>query len=135
MVSRGAAFADGRLFCNTLDAQTIAVDAATGKEIWSRQKGGISETIWQDYSTAPDYSRARTSPGARPDRQAPEMAAPPLGLRPLVAPPAAINRPLARCSLVCRQLAERKHLPLEALARNVALQTQFDKRDQRRLSD
>lgn len=54
VVSRGAAFADGRLFCNTLDAQTIAVDAATGKEIWSRQVGGISETIWQDYSTAPD---------------------------------------------------------------------------------
>jgi glucose dehydrogenase len=29
-VNRGAAYADGRVFFNTLDAQTIAVDAASG---------------------------------------------------------------------------------------------------------
>ena len=47
VVNRGAAFADGRLFFNTLDAQTIAVDAATGQEIWRRQMGdiGIGETM------------------------------------------------------------------------------------------
>src|SRR5690606_17325289 len=34
VVNRGAAYADGRVFFNTLDNQTVAVDAATGKELW-----------------------------------------------------------------------------------------------------
>jgi lanthanide-dependent methanol dehydrogenase len=47
VVNRGAAFADGRVFINTLDAQTIAVDAATGKELWRAKLGDIrnGETI------------------------------------------------------------------------------------------
>jgi PQQ-dependent dehydrogenase (methanol/ethanol family) len=47
IVNRGAAFADGRVFINTLDAQTVAVDAATGKEIWRRKLGdpSVGETI------------------------------------------------------------------------------------------
>jgi lanthanide-dependent methanol dehydrogenase len=40
-VNRGAAYADGRLFFNTLDNQTIAVDAQTGKEIWRVRLGDI----------------------------------------------------------------------------------------------
>jgi lanthanide-dependent methanol dehydrogenase len=34
VVNRGAAHADGRVFFNTLDGQTIAVDAESGKELW-----------------------------------------------------------------------------------------------------
>jgi lanthanide-dependent methanol dehydrogenase len=41
-VNRGAAFADGRVFFNTLDAQTIAVDAASGKELWRTRLGDIA---------------------------------------------------------------------------------------------
>jgi PQQ-dependent dehydrogenase (methanol/ethanol family) len=33
-VNRGVAYADGRVYMNTLDGQTIAVDAETGKEVW-----------------------------------------------------------------------------------------------------
>jgi PQQ-dependent dehydrogenase (methanol/ethanol family) len=47
VVNRGVAFADGKVFMNTLDAQTIAVDAATGKELWRTKLGDINmgETI------------------------------------------------------------------------------------------
>ena len=39
VVTRGVAFADGRIFMNTLDAQTIALDAETGQELWRTQLG------------------------------------------------------------------------------------------------
>jgi PQQ-dependent dehydrogenase (methanol/ethanol family) len=42
VVNRGAAYADGRVFFNTLDAQTLAVDAATGKELWRTRLGDIN---------------------------------------------------------------------------------------------
>jgi len=42
VVNRGAAYADGRLFINTLDAQTIAIDAASGRELWRTRLGDIS---------------------------------------------------------------------------------------------
>ena len=47
VVNRGAAFADGKVFYNTLDNQTVAVDATTGKEVWRTQLGDINhgETI------------------------------------------------------------------------------------------
>ncbi len=41
VVNRGAAFAGGRLFFNTLDNQTIALDAASGKELWRTRLGDI----------------------------------------------------------------------------------------------
>jgi PQQ-dependent dehydrogenase (methanol/ethanol family) len=41
-VNRGAAFADGRIFFNTLDNHTIAVDAETGTEIWNTKVGEIN---------------------------------------------------------------------------------------------
>jgi PQQ-dependent dehydrogenase (methanol/ethanol family) len=41
-VNRGAAYADGVLFFNTLDNRTIAVDAATGDERWSVTLGDIN---------------------------------------------------------------------------------------------
>jgi PQQ-dependent dehydrogenase (methanol/ethanol family) len=47
VVNRGAAYADGRLFFNTLDGATIALDAASGRQIWRTQLGDINkgETI------------------------------------------------------------------------------------------
>lgn len=46
-VNRGAAFSNGKVFINTLDGQTCAVDAATGKEFWKTKLGDINigETI------------------------------------------------------------------------------------------
>ncbi|HEY9023180.1 MAG TPA: methanol/ethanol family PQQ-dependent dehydrogenase [Burkholderiaceae bacterium] len=47
VVNRGAAYADGRVFINTLDDHTIAVDAATGRELWRTKLGDIErgETV------------------------------------------------------------------------------------------
>ena len=46
-VNRGAVFADGKIFYNTLDGHTVAVDANTGKEVWRTKIGDINngETI------------------------------------------------------------------------------------------
>jgi lanthanide-dependent methanol dehydrogenase len=46
-VNRGAVYANGRLFYATLDAQAVAVDAETGREIWKNRIGdiNIAETI------------------------------------------------------------------------------------------
>jgi PQQ-dependent dehydrogenase (methanol/ethanol family) len=41
LVNRGAAYADGRLYFNTLDNQTIAVDAASGRELWRTRLGDL----------------------------------------------------------------------------------------------
>jgi PQQ-dependent dehydrogenase (methanol/ethanol family) len=41
-VNRGAAFAGGRIIFNTLDNQTIALDANTGAEVWKRTLGDIN---------------------------------------------------------------------------------------------
>jgi PQQ-dependent dehydrogenase (methanol/ethanol family) len=42
VVNRGAAFADGKIFFNTLDAHTVAVDAESGKEVWRTKLGEIN---------------------------------------------------------------------------------------------
>ena len=42
VVNRGAAFADGRVFFNTLDNHTVAVDAKSGKELWKVKLGEIN---------------------------------------------------------------------------------------------
>jgi lanthanide-dependent methanol dehydrogenase len=41
IVNRGAAYADGKIFFNTLDNRTCAVDAESGKEIWVTKVGEI----------------------------------------------------------------------------------------------
>jgi lanthanide-dependent methanol dehydrogenase len=41
VVNRGAAYADGKIVYNTLDAHTVAVDAATGSELWKTKLGEI----------------------------------------------------------------------------------------------
>src|SRR5438270_7915161 len=43
VVNRGVAFADGRIFLNALDTTTIAIDAATGQELWRTQLGDITK--------------------------------------------------------------------------------------------
>ncbi|MFO1399153.1 MAG: methanol/ethanol family PQQ-dependent dehydrogenase [Burkholderiales bacterium] len=40
-VNRGVAYADGRIFFNTLDNQTIALDAQSGTELWRVRLGDI----------------------------------------------------------------------------------------------
>jgi PQQ-dependent dehydrogenase (methanol/ethanol family) len=42
VVNRGAAYADGKVFFNTLDNHTVAVDARTGREIWKTKLGDIN---------------------------------------------------------------------------------------------
>jgi lanthanide-dependent methanol dehydrogenase len=42
VVNRGAAYADGKIFYNTLDAHTVAVDAATGALVWNTRVGDIN---------------------------------------------------------------------------------------------
>lgn len=47
VVNRGLAYSDGRIFLNTLDNHTVALDAASGKELWVTKLGEINkgETI------------------------------------------------------------------------------------------
>lgn len=41
VVNRGAVYADGKVFFNTLDCHTCAVDAETGEEVWKTKVGNI----------------------------------------------------------------------------------------------
>ena len=42
VVNRGAAFFKGRIYYNTLDNHTVAVDASTGKEVWKTKLGDMN---------------------------------------------------------------------------------------------
>lgn len=42
-VNRGVVYADGKIFFNTLDDHTIALDAASGKQLWNTQLGDINK--------------------------------------------------------------------------------------------
>lgn len=43
VVNRGAAYYEGKIFYNTLDVHTVAVDAETGKEVWNTRLGDINQ--------------------------------------------------------------------------------------------
>jgi PQQ-dependent dehydrogenase (methanol/ethanol family) len=43
VVNRGAAYDQGRIFINTLDNHTVALDAKTGKELWKVELGDINQ--------------------------------------------------------------------------------------------
>src|SRR5207244_1978601 len=43
VVNRGASYANGKIYYNTLDLQTVAVDANTGKQIWKTKLGDINQ--------------------------------------------------------------------------------------------
>lgn len=47
VVNRGASYADGKIVYNTLDANTVAVDANSGKQLWKTAVGSteLGETI------------------------------------------------------------------------------------------
>jgi PQQ-dependent dehydrogenase (methanol/ethanol family) len=51
VVNRGVAYADGRIFFNTLDNHTIALDAASGRELWRAKLGEIQ--LGQTITMAP----------------------------------------------------------------------------------
>jgi lanthanide-dependent methanol dehydrogenase len=42
VVNRGAAYADGKIFYNLLDGHTVAVDAATGKQLWRTRMADLT---------------------------------------------------------------------------------------------
>jgi lanthanide-dependent methanol dehydrogenase len=42
VVNRGAAYANGKIIYNLLDAHTVAVDAETGQEVWRTKMGDIN---------------------------------------------------------------------------------------------
>lgn len=43
VVNRGLAYSNGKIFLNTLDAHTVALDAATGRELWYTKLGEINK--------------------------------------------------------------------------------------------
>jgi lanthanide-dependent methanol dehydrogenase len=43
VVNRGPTYANGRIYYNTLDATTVAVDAKTGAEVWRTKLGSINK--------------------------------------------------------------------------------------------
>jgi PQQ-dependent dehydrogenase (methanol/ethanol family) len=43
VVNRGEAYDNGKIFFNTLDNHTVAVDAKTGKELWATKLGEITQ--------------------------------------------------------------------------------------------
>jgi PQQ-dependent dehydrogenase (methanol/ethanol family) len=50
-VNRGLAYADGKVFLNQLDTNTVALDAATGKELWKVKQG--NHKVGQTITSAP----------------------------------------------------------------------------------
>jgi len=51
IVNRGAQFADGKIIYSTLDGQVVAVNAATGTEVWRTRVGNIK--IGETFTGAP----------------------------------------------------------------------------------
>ena len=69
IINRGAALYDGKLFRTTLDANVIALDAKTGKELWRQNaadiKDGYSMT-WRRSSPTASSSPASPAPSSAP---------------------------------------------------------------------
>jgi PQQ-dependent dehydrogenase (methanol/ethanol family) len=61
IVNRGASYDAGKIFYNTLDAHTIAVDANTGKEIWNTRVGDIAKG--ETNTMAPIVARGKVFTG------------------------------------------------------------------------
>jgi PQQ-dependent dehydrogenase (methanol/ethanol family) len=61
VVNRGAAYDDGKIFFNTLDDHTIALDAATGRPVWDTQVGQIN--LGETITMAPLVTRGRVIVG------------------------------------------------------------------------
>lgn len=61
VVNRGPTYADGKIFYNTLDAHTVAVDANTGKQVWKTKVGDY--TIGETTTMAPFVVRDKVFVG------------------------------------------------------------------------
>ncbi|MBV8550537.1 MAG: methanol/ethanol family PQQ-dependent dehydrogenase [Acidobacteriaceae bacterium] len=61
VVNRGAAYYNGKIYYNTLDAQTVAVDANTGKEIWKTKLGDIN--LGESMTMAPIVAKGKVIAG------------------------------------------------------------------------
>ena len=68
LVNRGAAYDGGRLFFATLDDQMLAVDAATGKELWRTTVGDIA--IGESMTMAPIVVKGKVLVGTRAESSA-----------------------------------------------------------------
>jgi alcohol dehydrogenase (cytochrome c) len=61
VVNRGAAYYNGRIYYNTLDNHTVAVDAITGKEVWKTLLGDINKS--ESMTMAPLVAKGRVFVG------------------------------------------------------------------------
>ncbi|MBZ9936993.1 methanol/ethanol family PQQ-dependent dehydrogenase [Mesorhizobium sp. BR1-1-16] len=61
VVNRGPTYGDGRIYYTTLDSHTVAVDAATGREIWNVKLGDIN--IGETMTMAPLFARGKVFVG------------------------------------------------------------------------
>jgi alcohol dehydrogenase (cytochrome c) len=61
VVNRGAAYFNGKIYYNTLDLHTVAVDAATGKEVWNTGLGSIRKG--ESMTMAPIVAKGRVIVG------------------------------------------------------------------------
>jgi lanthanide-dependent methanol dehydrogenase len=61
VVNRGPIFSGGKIFYNTLDGSTVAVDAETGKEAWKTKVGDIN--IGETMTMAPLVAKGRVLVG------------------------------------------------------------------------
>jgi lanthanide-dependent methanol dehydrogenase len=61
VVNRGPIFSGGKVFYNTLDGNTVAVDAETGKEAWKTKVGDIN--IGETMTMAPLVAKGRVLVG------------------------------------------------------------------------
>ncbi|HEX3684178.1 MAG TPA: methanol/ethanol family PQQ-dependent dehydrogenase [Bryobacteraceae bacterium] len=61
VVNRGAAYWNGKIYYNTLDVHTVAVDAATGKEVWNTKLGDIN--LGESMTMAPIVAKGKVIDG------------------------------------------------------------------------
>src|SRR5579875_274448 len=61
VVNRGAAYYNGKIFYNTLDVHTVAVDANTGKEVWNTKLGDIN--LGESMTMAPIVAKGKVIVG------------------------------------------------------------------------
>jgi PQQ-dependent dehydrogenase (methanol/ethanol family) len=61
VVNRGAAYYNGKIYYNTLDVHTVAVDATTGKEVWNTKLGDIN--LGESMTMAPIVAKGKVIVG------------------------------------------------------------------------
>jgi len=61
VVNRGAAYFNGKIYYNTLDVQTVCVDAKTGKEVWRTKLGDIN--LGESMTMAPIVAKGKVLVG------------------------------------------------------------------------